>query len=233
MLRGEPVALLVSVLYALVLVSERVLRVRALKAWPVLRELLPALAVTLAAQCAAHWFTSVSELRPPKFLMALAVSAALALPIAAVPRPRARRIVAGVWIFVLSFLALADALYFRFFGGIVPLLGTSTAKQGWAVMGSVVALFMTRDLVFVALLLSGVWLAVTRGDSVPEGSKRLRTLVFRAVLAASFIGAVAVAIDVKTFLSARYSLAIYTWRQRLHETGVYGAHARDVARTVR
>ena len=59
-----------------------------------------------------------SELRPPRFLMALAVSAALALPTVAVPRPRARRIVAGVTIAVLSFLALADALYFRFFGGI-------------------------------------------------------------------------------------------------------------------
>jgi lipoteichoic acid synthase len=83
------------------------------------------------------------------------------------------------------------------------------------------------------LLLSGVGVAVTRGDSAPEGSKRLRALVFRAVLAASLLGVVAVAVDVKTFLSARYSLAIYTWRQRLHETGVFGAHARDVARTVR
>lgn len=233
MLRGEPVALLVSVLYALVLASEHVARVRALKVWPIVRELLPVLAVTLAAQCAAHWFTSVSDLRPPKFLMCLAVSAALALPTVVVPRLRARRIVAGVSIAILSFLALADALYFRFFGGILPLLGTSNAKQAWAVMGSVVALFMVRDLAFIVLLGSGVWFAVSRGDASPDAAKRPRTVAFGAAIAASLVCVVLVGFDVKAWLVGRQSHAIFTWRQRLHETGLFGGHARDVARMAR
>jgi phosphoglycerol transferase MdoB-like AlkP superfamily enzyme len=232
-LRGEPVALLVSLLYALVLASERVPRVRAHRAWPVFRELLPVLAVILAVQCAAHWFTAVSELRPPKFLWALAVSAALAVLTAAVPRPRARRIVSGVSIAVLSFLALADALYFRFFGGILPLVSAANAKQGLEVMSSVLALFMGRDLVFVALMASGVWFAATKGDPAPANPERLRKLVFRASLAATALAIVIVAFDVRGWLAARHSQAIFTWRQRLHETGVFGAHLRDAARVVR
>src|SRR5262245_56606266 len=103
MLRGEPVALLLTAIFAVVLAAERVPRVRSLRAWPVLAEIFPVLAVVLAAQAAAHWFTAVSEFRPPLFVPTLIACAAFALPAAAVKRPRARRIVAGVTIVLMGF----------------------------------------------------------------------------------------------------------------------------------
>ncbi|HVR18950.1 MAG TPA: LTA synthase family protein [Polyangiaceae bacterium] len=232
---GVPVALVTSVLFALALVpvSERIPWLRAWRFWPVLRELEPVLAVVFGAQCVAHWFVVVSELRPPRFLMCLVVSLALAMPTAAAPSARARRIVAGVSIAVLSVLAFADAVYFRYFGGLLPLVSASTAKQGWAVLSSVAALSLARDLVFLALLASGVWLAASRGDSAPDGSRRLRALVYRAGITAT-LGAVAiVAFDMRSWLAARDSQKIFSWRQPLSETGLFGSHLRDVARVVR
>ena len=233
MLRGEFVALVLSALLVLVLASERIPRVRAHRAWPVLSELVPVLAVILAAQCAAQWFTAVSEMRPPRFLPALGVSAALALP-AALATGRARRIVAGVSIAIMGFLGLADALYFRFFGGIVPLVSASNAKQAWNVTGSIAALFMLRDLVFLGLMAAGGWLFATRPERSIGTSERLKNLTFRGALAVSLAGVLYLASDIRNWLrDERTSAAIFTWKQWLFQTGLFGGHVRDVARMMR
>jgi phosphoglycerol transferase MdoB-like AlkP superfamily enzyme len=233
MLRGELVALVLSALLVLVLASERIPRVRAHRAWPVLREILPVLAVVVAAQCAAQWFTAVSEIRPPRFLPALAASSALALP-AAIATGRARRIVAGVSIVVIGFLGLADALYFRFFGGIVPLVSASNAKQAWNVTGSIVALFMQRDLAFLGLMAAGGWLLATRPERPIATSERLRKLTFRGALAVSLAGVLYLGLDVRGWLQdERSSTAIFSWKRWLFQTGLFGGHVRDVARMMR
>ncbi|HEX6766794.1 MAG TPA: LTA synthase family protein [Polyangiaceae bacterium] len=231
-MRGEPVALVLSVVYALLLASERVPKIRALKGWRTFSEVFPVLCVITAIQCAAHWFTAASEIRPPKFMPCLAAAMALALPTAVVTHARARRIVAGVTIVVTSFLALADALYYRFFGGILPLLGTSNAKQAWEVSSSIAALLMTRDLAFVYLLASGVWLALSRGDAPALGT-RAKRLLLGGTLAASFVSIVFLGLDLRSWVQSFHSVKIFSWRQKLHETGIFGAHARDVARLVR
>jgi phosphoglycerol transferase MdoB-like AlkP superfamily enzyme len=233
MLRGEPVALIVSVVLVLVLVAERVPRVRAFRIWPLLHVALPLLSVIVATQCAAHWFTAAAEIRPPKFLPCLAVSAALALPTAVVTHARARRIVAGVTIVVLSFLALADSLYYRFFGAIVPLLGTSNAKQAWNVSESIAEIFMLRDMVFVALLASGAWLAASRPQSAKPEAPRARKIVLGGALAVSLLCSVFLGLDVRRWVRTQHSSKILSWRMQLHETGLFGNHARDLARVIR
>jgi phosphoglycerol transferase MdoB-like AlkP superfamily enzyme len=233
MLRGEPVALLVTALFAGVLAAERVPKLRSLRAWPVLAEIFPVLAVLLAAHSAAHWFTSVSAFRSPQFVPTLIACAAFALPTAAVRNPRARRIVAGVSIVLLSFLALADAVYIRFFGGIIPLMGSANVKQAWDVTSSIISLGMLHDLWFVVLMAVGVWVAATRPDVPAEGRRRLRTFAFGGALAVAAAGVLFVVLDVRAWLEHGVSVRIFSWRQRLHETGLYGGHVRDVARTVR
>ncbi len=233
MLRGEPIALLVTAAYALVLAAEHVPKLRSHRAWPVIAEILPVLAVIVAAQTAAHWFTTVSEFRLPKFIPCLVACFALALPTAAVPKPRARRIVAGVSIVLVSFLALADAVYFRFFGAILPLMGASNVKQAWEVTSSIAALCMFRDLSFVALMASGVWFAATRPDAPTADALRLRKFAFGGALAVAVAGVVFLVLDVRFWFTQGASVRIYSWKQRLHETGLYGGHVRDVARMVR
>jgi phosphoglycerol transferase MdoB-like AlkP superfamily enzyme len=233
MLRGEPIALLVTAIYALLLASERIPWVRTSRAWPVLRELYPVLCVVFGIQCATHWFTAVSEIRPPEFIACLIVAVALALPTAAVTHARARRIVAGVSIALASFLALADALYYRFFGGIVPLLGASNMKQAWEVTSSIAALLMSRDLWFVALMGSGVWIAASRGYAAPSDNRRLHRLVVRGVLAAGVAAVVFLGFDLRSWFGSKDSVRIFSWRQKLHETGIYGAHVRDMGGMVR
>jgi phosphoglycerol transferase MdoB-like AlkP superfamily enzyme len=233
MLRGEPIALLVTAIYALVLASERIPRMRASRAWPVLSELYPVLCVIFGIQSAAHWFTAVSEIRPPMFVACLVVGAALALPTAAVTHARARRIVAGSSIALASFLALADALYYRFFGGIVPLLGTSNMKQAWEVTSSIVALLMTRDIWFVALMGSGVWIAASRGYAAPSDNRRLKRLVLGGVLTSGLAAVVFLGFDLRSWVGSTHSVKIFSWRQKLHETGIFGAHVRDMGRMVR
>ncbi len=233
MLRGELVALVLTALLALVLASERIPRVRALRAWPALREVLPVLAVLLAAQCAAHWFTAVSEIRPPRFVPALAASASLALP-AAIASGRARRIVAGVSIVIIGFLGLADALYFRFFGGILPLIAGANVKQAWNVSGSIASLFMQRDLAFLALMAAGGWLLGTRPDEPLGDASRVRRLAFRGALVLSIAGILYTGHDVRTWLRDEHSSsAIFSWKRWLYQTGLFGGHVRDVARRVR
>ena len=233
MLRGELLALLLSALLGLLLAAERIPRVRAHRYWPALCEALPVLTLIVAAQCAAHWFTAVSEIRPQAFLPSLAAAAALALPTAAVTNARARRIVAGVTIVLLSFLALSDALYYRFFGAIVPLLGTSNAKQAWNVTESIAEISMTRDLVFLGLLGVGGWLSVSRGYHPIAVPRRTATTVRRVSIAASALGILVLGLGVRSWLGEAYSIKIFTWRQSLHEVGLYGSHVRDLARRVR
>ena len=122
---------------------------------------------------------------------------------------------------------------FRFFGGLLPLVSALTAKQGWAVMSSVAALFLPGDVVFFVLLASGVWLAASRGDATPDGPKRTRALVYGAALATSVVAVAIFALDMRNWLAARHSHAIFTWRQPLSATGLFGSHLRDVARVVR
>ncbi|HEX6274490.1 MAG TPA: LTA synthase family protein [Polyangiaceae bacterium] len=233
MQRGEPVALFTLVLYALALASERVPRVRAWRAWPILREIHAVLVVTLAAHWLAHWFTAVSDIRPPRFFPCLLISAAFAIPTALVTRLRPRRIVAGVTIALLAFLGLADALYFRFFGGILPLLGASSAKQAWEVVSSIVALLVPRDALFAATMVSGIWFAATRPDSSPAVTGRPRRNAYIGAVAVTAFAVVLLALDVRSWLSQRHSDKILTWRARLHQTGLFGGHARDIARLLR
>jgi phosphoglycerol transferase MdoB-like AlkP superfamily enzyme len=221
------------VLLALLLASEHLPKVRDWRFWPIVRRLFPVLVVVLSAQCAAHWFTVVSEIRLPWFIPCLVVSLALALPTAALKNERARRVVAGVTIVVTSLLTLADALYFRFFGGIVPLLGASNVKQAWDVTSSIVALLMVRDLAFVLLIGVGIGVALSRPDAPPALDRVLERKLLRGALIASVAGLLFVAVDVGIWLRERHSSKVFSWRQRLHHIGIFGSHARDVARIVR
>jgi phosphoglycerol transferase MdoB-like AlkP superfamily enzyme len=233
MLRGEPLALLLTVLLALLLASEHLPKVRAWRHWPIVRPHFPVLVVVLSATCAAHWFTAVSEMRLPRFIPCVVVSMALALPTAALKNERARRVVAGVTVVVASLLALADALYFRFFGGIIPLLGGANVKQAWDVTSSIVALLMVRDLAFVMLMAVGVWIASSRAAPSLPLDETVKRKWFRGVVIASTVCGLFVATDVAIWLNHTQSLKVFSWRMTLHITGLYGGHARDIARIVR
>jgi phosphoglycerol transferase MdoB-like AlkP superfamily enzyme len=231
--QGGVVALVLSALLVLVLAFERVARMRAHRTWPVLRDVVPVLSVVLGAQCAATLFTLVSELAPPRFLPTLAVSAALALPSAVVNAGRARRIVAGLTIAIIAFLAFADAVYFRFFGAIVPLLGTSNAKQAWDVSSSIATLLLPRDFAFVVPVAAGIWLAASRPPALRGETHPMTNSAFRFAIALSLVGILFLSLDVAGWLKERHSVAIYSWKGSLHRTGIFGGHARDMARTWR
>jgi phosphoglycerol transferase MdoB-like AlkP superfamily enzyme len=232
MLRGEVVALLLSALLALVFAAERSAKLRTHEYAPLAAALLPVLAVVLGSACAAQWFTTVLEIRSPSMVRTLLVAAALALPVA-LCRGRARRIVAGVTIALLSVLALADALYYRFFGTILPLLGASNMKQAWDLGASIVALLLPRDWVFVVLFLGGVWLAASRPGLSGASSDRWTRIGLRAAIALCVLGVLVVAADLRYWFTDRSSKSIHSWRERLQEVGVFGSHLRDVTRRMR
>jgi phosphoglycerol transferase MdoB-like AlkP superfamily enzyme len=82
----------------------------------------------------------------------------------------------------------------------------------------------------VALMAAGVWLAATRPDARVEGAPRSRKLAFGGALAAAVGGILFLGLDVRAWLQQGDSVKIVSTRQHLHETGIYGAHIRDVAR---
>ena len=128
-------------------------------AWLVV-DLLPIVMTFCVALVSVYLFQERSLVRAKYDSGMVVASAALVTLLPALCWGRWRAIVGGVVCVLLSFIAIGDLVYLRFFGNLLPLFVLSSASQLWDVRGSILALIEARDLNFLAFSAFGVGLAV-------------------------------------------------------------------------
>lgn len=241
MLTLLPVAV-VAIFVALLVVARRAPAVRGLVV-----ELTPVVVVAATALSAAYLFAALVEIGPPALPMAAASGLAVAALPAIVPA-RGRAAVAGAVTVVVALLTLADVVYWRFFGGLMPLLAIGSAPLIGDVGDSISELLERRDLALAPLFLVGLALPFTprlargRATTTPPLSKPparfleglTPTRVTALLALVTFLGGVTpVAVDVGFWLDHRFSWKVFNWKMSFSAVGLIGSHARDIARSAR
>ncbi len=197
-----------------------------------LAELLSAVVAYFASFAGVWLFVRLAGYKAGESHTALAfASACLPTLLVGLAPPRYRPRVAGVVVAGLALLLLSDAVYFRFFGGIVPLLALGSAGHVWDARDSVLALFETKDLwVSAYVVVSGALLFVWPLAPSAPAAPRWRTLLLWLIpLAGLLAGSVPVQRDVDFYTSKSRSWKVFNVVDNLKWAGVLTAHARDVA----
>ena len=118
-------------------------------------------------------------------VLSASAAALLAFPVALVPG-RVRAWVAGGLVTLASAVAIADVVYLRYFGTVVPAVGLAAARQLGKVEGSVWALLRSTDAWLAVGVASAVGFALLwprrRGKGAPAGRMRLFVSTGLAVL---------------------------------------------------
>jgi phosphoglycerol transferase MdoB-like AlkP superfamily enzyme len=124
-------------------------------------------------------------------LLAASAASLAALPIALVPG-RLRSWAAGLVVALTSVLAVADAVYLRYFETVVPIVALTAARQLGQVEASVRSLLRATDAWLAvgaasALVFAVLWPRRRRAEGPP---RRVRALISAALAAACLLGAV-------------------------------------------
>lgn len=165
-------------------------------------------------------------------------SACVPTLLAALAPPRWRPLAAGVVLSAFALLLFADAIHYRFFGNILPLLAIGSAGHIWDVRDSVAALAVPMDLWLLPVAASGVALATAWPSSrrVPSTKAPGRVLLGACYLVPIVIctlGALPIKRDVDAYLAKSRSWKVFHVLGHLKSGGVIVAHARDIATTLR
>jgi phosphoglycerol transferase MdoB-like AlkP superfamily enzyme len=194
---------------------------------------LPVVATFACVLAAVMAFPALVGIGGPFFPMALATSAFLAIAPALAPTGICA-LVASVTIGLTAILTLADVVYWRFFGGLMPLLAIGNASHIGDVADSIGALLMAQDLALLPLFVIAVllpWMLPRPVSTTPSlFARRARALLLVATVAG---GGIPVVADVHLWLEHRESWKVFRWTMSLSGVGLVGAHARDIARSAR
>jgi phosphoglycerol transferase MdoB-like AlkP superfamily enzyme len=167
--------------------------------------------------------------------LAASASALLALPLVLVPgRVRARA--AGVLVALASGVAVADAVYLRYFGTVVPVVALASSGQVGRIEGSVRALLRPGDLWLAVGLANALAFALLwphrRREEAPTARKRV------AVSAA--LATLCVASAVPALRNLRAAIRdpattdqVFSQRALIERWGLVNVHLFDVLRTYR
>ena len=145
---------------------------------------------------------------------------------------RVGAIIAGSWLCVLSILLLGDIWYYRFFGGLPSVLALGSGGQIWEVKDSALDVVVAGDAVFLCLIAVGIALAIwwpyKRVVKTP-----VRAACAVLVVAVFWLGSQPVRNDVAAWMDTRFSWKVFTSSALVRQAGIWGAHARETARSVR
>lgn len=200
--------------------------------WPVFLLLGPGLWLVAVSWVAAKLFAIRADCEGPRpfdpFL--LSTACAVSWPWVLLPR-RLRGPGMAVLGLLVTLVALADTLYLRFFGSIVPLAAWRGAGQLGQVWDSVRSLMAPGDgwfaLVAAACLAMVVWPAASEGKK-PAG-RWWGWLLAGTLLAA----ALPAYLLVQRLVTDTVGQQVFSLQHRAREMGLWGAHLLDVGRTLR
>lgn len=198
---------------------------------------LPVLWLFAAALAITRSTANVLELpRFDLYLLAVAVStSALAALPAALSPPRWRPGVACGVALSLTGLAAADCVYYRYYGGLIPMNAWSSSGQLWDIRTSVAALVEPRDALWTMVLVSAaLLLAAWPRDDARTVRFRGPQLVAQLTLVLVCISTAAPAtIGIKHWLDTRYSWKVFRADRELYHANFMLVHMKDLARMVR
>lgn len=199
--------------------------------WAV-HELSPVLITWTASTLGVWLFAYLAAQKPSQAFdeLALASGAIPALVVALTP-PLLRGRVAGVVLGSFGLLLLADIIYFRFFGGVLPLLAVGSAAHIWDVRDSITALVETRDawllpLFAIAIVMLAAWPIGSR-VARPRRFVRVTSWILASVICVAGTGPVVK--DVTEYIGQSRSWKVISVLSNLAYAGIVVAHARDVA----
>ncbi len=198
--------------------------------------LLPVVWTWLAALLVTRCFAELAgrQLEPGGLAVAASGAALVALPVALLPL-RWRAWGAATVVALLGVITLADCLYMRYFGRLVPLAALREARQLGQVRASVEALLASQDLWLFAMPLLGLALAflLPRPRSGDALSPRVRIATFAGGAVACLLGAwPAVATLASALHDPTTSGQVFSQQMLVDQWGVINVHAFDVCRTV-
>lgn len=158
--------------------------------------------------------------------------ALLALPVALLPG-RWRPLGAGVLVGMLSFVAVSDLAYMRFFGTIVPLVAAAAMHQVGQIEGSIAALLRGTDLWLGAAGLAGLVLAVAWPRPPASAPSRRRVVAGITILTCA-AGALPAGLTlVRGIQDKAFADQLFSQEMLVGQWGVLNVHLFDVARTAR
>lgn len=151
--------------------------------------------------------------------------------VVAISPARYRSRAAAAVLLALATLLFADALYFRFFGGLLPFLAMSSAGHIWDVWDSVVDLTQLRDLWLLVLVVPALAFLIC-WPLAPESQRPpwLFSIASGVVLTAACVhGAAPIKTDVDHWLGTSRSWKVINILGDLMNKGMVVTHARDMA----
>ncbi|MGE5237140.1 MAG: LTA synthase family protein [Acidobacteriota bacterium] len=160
-------------------------------------------------------------------------AALFALPVALVPG-RARRWMAFSIVAMLTAVAVADLVYMRYFGNIIPVVAVLGARQVGRVEGSIVALLHGTDLWLLPAPLAGLLLAL-RGPAVdPPGGRRRSLGVAGALVGICLLAALPAGRAIRAALQdPSTTRQVFSQQSLIGQWGVANLHLLNAASTLR
>ncbi len=181
-------------------------------------------------------FNDLAEAKPTEDFSERALPTAFFVPlfVALVPAT-ARGIVAGALLAFMSFLAVADLLYFRFFGSVIPLLAVGSSGQIWDVRDIIFDNLKPRDALYLPTFLAGIALLLLwrRPSFGWRDHWRLRLPLYVAVVGACLCFAAPAYGHLTSWMATARSWRIINAADSVRNTGFVGTHMREISRTVR
>lgn len=195
-------------------------------------ELAPVFLTWTASSLAVWLFAYLAPFVPKGNFHGLAVaSGAVPALLVALSPPSLRARAAGFAVAAFGLLLLADLAYFRFFGGVVPLLAFGSAVHLWDVRDSVGALLEGGDAWLLPLLVLASALLVLwpRRPAAAQSQRWIRLASWALAVGACVGGTIPVWQDVKGYTAVSRSWKVMSILDNLKSAGIVVAHARDVA----
>ena len=184
-------------------------------------------------QVVTHAEASAMQLLPGGGVLVAAGAALPALVVALVPPERRCWPAAGVTL-VLSGVLLADLVYLRFFGTVIPLVAAGAAFQVSEIGGSIASLLRSGDWwLLPAVLVAGLGAAMWPRPSAPASPPR-RGVLWAATVALAAVSSLPALVTLKRALADPVtSDQVFTQETLLRRWGAINVHVFDTSRPLR
>jgi phosphoglycerol transferase MdoB-like AlkP superfamily enzyme len=188
------------------------------------------------AMLLTYLFSDALDAKPRRYyhtriLWTSTISGALVL----LPPRRFQPMATGLLLFVTSLLLVADLVYYRFFGGLLPLLAVGGAGMLTDVTDSIAEVMRERDLLFLVPGVVGlIFAARCPRHPVPFALPKFPRIQTRVVLVSlGVLCILAMASDTYRWMQRSRSWRVLSAYHQVAWGGILNAHVRDVVRVTR